>query len=155
MQRVNNEKKKFYRPLTLRNTYHASVEAIKSLLSGENQFDAIVLYLLTERLSYAIKKEWELELAQTQEIATFKQMDEFLLRRIKVLESMSAQQTEKHSSNEEHKFKNNNAASKKVATPQQFGRSVNAYRVTEPASTCDVCSSNHKVYAFQSLRNCQ
>lgn len=66
------------------------IGALQSLGTPEQQRDVIIVYFITRRLDSKTLKEWELDQGTSQEFAEFDQLELFLEKRVRALESVQS-----------------------------------------------------------------
>ncbi|XP_062710710.1 uncharacterized protein LOC134288834 [Aedes albopictus] len=73
--------------------YEANVKVLKQLGESTEYWDILLIHFLSSRLDPVTRRDWE-ELSATQQNVTFKDLTDFIQRRVSVLQQMSSKQPE-------------------------------------------------------------
>lgn len=113
-------------------TVYTNLRSLKTLDQPTDQWDTLIIYLITSKFDNATNKEWE-QYKTSNDFPTLEEMNKFLRTRAEFLESIES--------------KNNQKASKY--------QSKNTFRqtslVTTKASTCKICSQHHALFQCETF----
>ncbi|XP_063921279.1 uncharacterized protein LOC135136082 [Zophobas morio] len=117
-----------------------NIAALKVLELPVDQWDALLIPIITEKLDYATKREWQTVL--NKEVPKYVDFNEFLEKRYQILEALTTIKPQiSNNSKPTNTFKNNNNSNN-----NKYGnnRSFSNHLVYKP--TCSFCKKGHSIY---------
>lgn len=123
--------------LHLRNVVQRSLSALQNLGCPVQHYSAILIHMLSEKLDPKTQRDWEISIESTSVIPAYEVFDNFLLNRIRVLDSISPPESSTKFSHAQPKFTSAHC-SKQIHT--------NACVVSQPQLKCAYCLKSHKIY---------
>ncbi|XP_070519720.1 uncharacterized protein [Cardiocondyla obscurior] len=120
----------------LRHAIKKHLGALKSLGRQTDGYDDILINRVVASLDPRTKRDWELQLAAQSNYSKYEELDNFLLERIRALESLGGEADSIGTASQ--------AISKQRSKANSFA--VRAYHATIAGSVCVVCGDKHAIF---------
>ena len=116
----------------MRNTTNESLAALKNLKRPVDSWSDLLVFLTTRKLDIQSLKEWEMQIGSQSDYPTYKELDLFLEKRIRVVEAIQASKVNTKTSSQEIK-----KSSKQSGVRSHYSSSI---------SKCLLCKENHPLF---------
>ncbi|KMQ89359.1 gag-pol polyprotein precursor [Lasius niger] len=131
----------------LLSTVKESLGALNSLGAPTDQWDILIVYVVTRRLDAHTLEAWELEQGTSNELATFDELELFLEGRIRALETVQSRSTQSNTAAASHYISAcSEFAGKSLGERQEFVTKKNL---------CFNCLGSHRLAECRTLKRCR
>ena len=135
----------------LRNLYDKTLRHLRALEAcGQpvQQWDAMLIHLITQRLDVSTLRGWESETASTQEDATFNKLLEYLLKRCRILEALPKSTERRKDKPPNRPFSRSKSFNTSVEKPRYKGSNG----MQKTTYSCVLCNESHPVYYCEAFK---
>ncbi|KAI5643444.1 putative peptidase (DUF1758) domain-containing protein [Phthorimaea operculella] len=138
-KKVTTESSKHIKELL--DTTNQCLTSLKNLDINTSTWDAIIVYIIVNKLDLESVKLWEQSLGKSTTVPTFTKLSSFLENRFRSIEMVSASHTKETTQPKVKEFHKRDF----TRNPQQQSPKVLKSFATEIETTCTYCSQNHYI----------